>query len=250
MWSHGYDKLQYSEFSTELSLARRTFLTRLLVGVVVTDTVTCVAVKFAAMFPNHVEGLVIDGVADAEDHYSGLWSRSLLVTDLALRMILDACVALGPLRCAPTDKVHARFTAIFNGFKEQSLLVYDNKAEGALHAAPLTTRWHDDWESKLPSMDLLHALAQVEKGDELPLARLLGIAPVHAPFTRECSDSSRSLPDYITADAVFAIACADSGPARTVDTVEDLEEHFVCTAKAISEREAAEGKPGLSSFLF
>ncbi|EKM58438.1 uncharacterized protein PHACADRAFT_252753, partial [Phanerochaete carnosa HHB-10118-sp] len=220
--AHGYDKLQYWGFSYG----------------------TILGATFAAMFPNHVERLIIDGVADAEDYYSGLWSNNLLDTDLALRMILDACVASGPLRCAlyesTTDKVHTRLTAIFDSLKKRPLPVYNSEAskeygliDYKLAHRELFMRLHSPYggleagNASYPTMDLLHALAQVEKGNGLPLARLLGIVPLQAPFTCQCSDSPRPPPAYVTADAFVAIACTDSDPARAVDTIEDLEEHFV-----------------------
>ena len=153
-------------------------------------------------------------------------------------IILDACVAAGPTSCplyeSTTEKVHARLTAIFDALKRRPLPVYNNitgkeyglvdyklarRALFTLLIAPYGTT------TKYPSVDRLRALADVEKGDGLALARLAGIVPADAPFSCSCPGEPRP-PIADTPDATAAIVCADAEAARGEDTVEDLEEHF------------------------
>ncbi|EKM58437.1 uncharacterized protein PHACADRAFT_252751 [Phanerochaete carnosa HHB-10118-sp] len=217
MRAHGFDKIQYWGFSYG----------------------TVLGATFAAMFPDHVGRLIIDGVVDSENYYSGLWSNNLLDTDLALHTVLDACVAAGPLSCAlyesTTEKVHDRLTAIFDNLKKQPLPVYSNETrieyglvDYKFARLALFGQLYSPYgrATLYPSMLVLNALAQLEKGDGLPLGRLLGIVPVRAPFTCECPGDPRP-PVVATPGALAAIVCADADPARAVDTVEDLEEHFV-----------------------
>ncbi|GJE90051.1 alpha/beta hydrolase [Phanerochaete sordida] len=217
--AHGFDKLQYWGFSY---------------GTVLGST-------FAAMFPDNVGRLIIDGVVDAENYYAGLWSNNLLDTDQTLRTILDACVAAGPSLCAlyenTTDEVHARLSAIFAALKTRPLPVYSNAtgkeyalidyktARRALFAQLYAPYGGTARVSNYPSMELLHALAQLEKGDGLALARHAGLVPASTPFTCACPDAPPA-PLLLTPDTSIAIGCGDTGLARVGDTPEDLEAHF------------------------
>ncbi|CUS09197.1 unnamed protein product [Tuber aestivum] len=55
---------------------------------------------FAAMFPEKVERVVVDGICDAEDYYSASWKTSLQDTDKVLASFSTYCSQAGPLRCA------------------------------------------------------------------------------------------------------------------------------------------------------
>lgn len=176
---------------------------------------------------------------DVED--VGLWSNNLLDTDKALRMILDACVAAGPSLCglheSTTDKVHARLTAIYDTLKKSPLPVHNNitsreyglvdykLARRALYMLLYAPYGDTVRNANYPAMDLLRALANVEKGDGLALGRLVGIVPADAPFSCSCPGKPR-LPIVVTPDAGTALMCTDSDSARSKDTVEELEEYF------------------------
>ncbi|GJE95991.1 alpha/beta hydrolase [Phanerochaete sordida] len=82
---------------------------------------------FAAMFPQNVGRVIIDGVFDSYQWYYGAHDNSsLLDTTAALTSVYDACVAAGPSNCAlwenTTSAVAARVSRILT----------------QLHAAPLT----------------------------------------------------------------------------------------------------------------
>ncbi|KAF8905797.1 hypothetical protein CPB84DRAFT_1844791 [Gymnopilus junonius] len=55
---------------------------------------------FAAMFPDKVERLVIDGVVDAENYYSSPLDNNLQGTDVVLESFFTGCAKAGPSRCA------------------------------------------------------------------------------------------------------------------------------------------------------
>ncbi|KAJ7062892.1 TAP-like protein-domain-containing protein, partial [Mycena amicta] len=76
--AHGRDKIQYWGFSYG----------------------TVLGATFAAMFPENVGRMVIDGVVDAESYYSTEYTSSLLDTDDVWQAFADACVAAGPSECA------------------------------------------------------------------------------------------------------------------------------------------------------
>ncbi|KAK7022930.1 hypothetical protein VNI00_016820 [Paramarasmius palmivorus] len=69
------------------------------------DTATVLGATFAAMFPDKVERLVIDGVVDvANDYYTAQWREMLLDADKALQWFFKDCHAAGPELCAFYDE--------------------------------------------------------------------------------------------------------------------------------------------------
>lgn len=212
--AHGRDMLQYWGFSY---------------GTILGST-------FAAMFPDHVERMVIDGVADVENFFTGTWTGALHDTDKTLRIVLEACVAAGPELCAlyekTADDVHARLTSIYNGLKRRPLPFYDSTGENygilsykaarnslfKLLYAPYGKN------ERYPSMELLNALAEVQKDNGLALARIAGLAPSRSPFKCACPRKPRR-PVSNRLDTQSAIACADAGPRS--DTLDDMEHEFL-----------------------
>ncbi|THU86799.1 alpha/beta-hydrolase [Dendrothele bispora CBS 962.96] len=91
--AHGFSKLKYWGFSY---------------GSILGST-------FAAMFPDKVERLTIDGVADAEDYYETGWRTSLRDTSKTLQVFFNTCFSIGPSKCAFYDD---------NGPSEANLSIY------------------------------------------------------------------------------------------------------------------------------
>lgn len=54
---------------------------------------------FASMQPERVSRLVIDGVLDPDDYYSGSWLRNLQNSDMIITKFCDYCYAAGPEKC-------------------------------------------------------------------------------------------------------------------------------------------------------
>ncbi|KIM37584.1 hypothetical protein M413DRAFT_448385 [Hebeloma cylindrosporum] len=55
---------------------------------------------FAAMFPEKVERLIIDGVFDMEGYYAADWSNEVIDTDKVLKAFFVECHKAGPTACA------------------------------------------------------------------------------------------------------------------------------------------------------
>jgi hypothetical protein len=54
---------------------------------------------FAAMYPDRVGRLVIDGVLDPEDYYRGDWLKNLQDSDAIISSFCDYCYEAGPEKC-------------------------------------------------------------------------------------------------------------------------------------------------------
>ncbi|KAJ7785006.1 hypothetical protein DFH07DRAFT_934914 [Mycena maculata] len=98
--AHGREKLQYWGFSYGSILGA----------------------TFAAMFPDNIERLVIDGVADSENYFATEWTNNINDTEKTWGAFVNGCVAAGPQGCAffsPTateleanvDKIYASLRA-------------------------------------------------------------------------------------------------------------------------------------------
>lgn len=57
-------------------------------------------VTFAAMQPHRVKRLIVDGICDANAMHNGLWTTSILDTDLVMDKFFEDCYKAGPVRCS------------------------------------------------------------------------------------------------------------------------------------------------------
>lgn len=76
-WHRGAERLQYWGFSY---------------GTILGQT-------FAAIHPDRVERLLIDGVVDPDDYYHGIWLENLHDSDKAMAKLCEYCFQAGPKRC-------------------------------------------------------------------------------------------------------------------------------------------------------
>ncbi|KAL6249092.1 hypothetical protein RBB50_004155 [Rhinocladiella similis] len=60
---------------------------------------TVLGSTFAAMYPERVARMVLDGVVDSEDYYNGPWLQNLHDTDRILHKIMQYCSDAGPGLC-------------------------------------------------------------------------------------------------------------------------------------------------------
>ncbi|KAK0202233.1 Alpha/Beta hydrolase protein [Desarmillaria ectypa] len=82
---------------------------------------TVIGSTFAAMFPDKVERMVLDGVLDVDGYYSGDWRNEVADTEKDMQSFFDGCVAAGPESCAfyasTSDEISNNLATIY-----QSLL--------------------------------------------------------------------------------------------------------------------------------
>lgn len=60
---------------------------------------TVLGATFAALFPDRIERLALDGVVDSENYFATLYSNNLLDTDKSLQSFFDSCFEGGPHLC-------------------------------------------------------------------------------------------------------------------------------------------------------
>ncbi|KAL2428107.1 hypothetical protein ABEF91_007129 [Exophiala dermatitidis] len=121
-WQRGKEKLQYWGFSYG----------------------TLLGATFAAMYPEKVSRMVLDGVVDAEDYYNGPWLGNLVDTDLILHKVWRYCSEAGPDRCpfwrpGGPQAIHAVYEKLLHDIWDDPLSVPgDNRRRG-----PEIVTWTD-----------------------------------------------------------------------------------------------------------
>ncbi|KAF7791738.1 hypothetical protein EIP86_002762 [Pleurotus ostreatoroseus] len=205
MKAHGWEKIQYWGFSYG----------------------TVLGATFAAMFPDKVERLVIDGVEDSEDYYA-------MDTDKVLDMFFEECAAAGPELCALHDasasRIKARFMNLLTSLKTAPMAVtatslLASPTEYGIVDYALVLRIVFEFSygpypaaaRTVTPADLASALAAAEKGDPVPLWDLDKNNTVE--FKCQCSPSPKP-PASVGMDATAAISCTDGDPVE--DTTEEL----------------------------
>ncbi|KAF2467317.1 alpha/beta-hydrolase [Lindgomyces ingoldianus] len=87
-------------------------------------------ITYAALFPDHVGRMIIDGVVDAEDYYSGAWKQNLVQADEAVQGFFESCYQAGP-SCAffrndsSAKDIERRANAILKDIEENPISVAD-----------------------------------------------------------------------------------------------------------------------------
>ncbi|KAJ6503725.1 TAP-like protein-domain-containing protein, partial [Mycena sanguinolenta] len=214
--AHGHEKLQYAGFSYG----------------------TVLGATFAAMFPDKIERMLLDGVADAEDYYSGNWMTNLIDTHKTWAAFLQACVSAGPHRCALYEPTASAIDAKINHLQTTLLTrpttaVLDLSASAPSYAVvdysllcgtllgPLYTPYGAGG-----FQDLAAALHALSLGNATALYQLaIGGAGAPSPFFQCPTNTSTDVFQFLGEhDGQVAVACND---AKSISPeYADVENHF------------------------
>ncbi|KAF5374279.1 hypothetical protein D9758_004550 [Tetrapyrgos nigripes] len=204
--AHGYEKLKYWGFSYG----------------------TILGATFAAIFPDKVERLILDGVVDTNDYYSTAWATNLRDTSKVLQYFFDACSFVGPSKCAfhaeTPAQIEKNLIDLYHSLKTHPVPVRTADSYGLVDYASLRytifRSFYAPWAS-FPR--LAEGLADLAKGNGTKLFMM------QEKDRFECSCAGRT-DDYVFGkfgqDAETAILCNDGIPIPGTyeDTVEWYEE--------------------------
>ncbi|KAF9457254.1 TAP-like protein-domain-containing protein [Collybia nuda] len=199
--AHGKEKLQYWGFSYG----------------------TVLGATFAAMFPDKIERMIIDGVVDVENYYATLWTNNLLDTDKTMQSFFEGCVAAGPDDCpfyAPTaEDISRNLTNLYDAVRRKPVPVRTKLSYGLVDYNRLrTTIFTTLYKPFATFATLARGLADLAAGD----GRILFELTETPPFQCACDDG---LPDVgVTGEAQAAILCNDG--ADISDSLEDFQKYF------------------------
>jgi pimeloyl-ACP methyl ester carboxylesterase len=183
----------------------------------------------ASMYPGRIERMVLDGVVDSDDYYSGSWTKNLDDTDAIFHKFASYCFEAGPRRC-PFWR-HGGAAAIENAYEHLLEAIRDDplSVPGTADRGPELITWSDIRLLVAPSLyqplQLFPALAELlqdlTEGNGTLFAeykmrnqaQLCNKTPAlpeelcEKPFSHGCV-----LPGWSPYDASSAVLCTDAAP--------------------------------------
>ncbi|KAJ7310915.1 Alpha/Beta hydrolase protein [Mycena albidolilacea] len=185
---------------------------------------------FAAMFPDKVGRVVVDGVMPMDTWYSANLTREAADTDKALQTFFDGCAAAGPEACAfsaPSSiEVATKLDALFAAIEVQPVPVTTPVSYGVVDYTFLRNSvFHALYSPYDSFVALAQGLADLAMGN----ATTLYTAEEVPPF--ECDYSSTTPFHENGYEALVAISCGDM--AVESDTVSQLQAYYA-SIQAIS----------------
>ncbi|KAF9040650.1 TAP-like protein-domain-containing protein [Panaeolus papilionaceus] len=168
---------------------------------------TVLGSTFAAMFPDKVERLIIDGICDADDYYATLWSKNLMDTDKGIDLFVSGCHEARPVGChfwAPTNTaIRHNMTNLFDSVRREPIPVSSPMGPHAVVDIDMLERIvFAALYSPYALFPLLaDAFAALAHGDGSILLSIVGLVD---PLT--CPAESHTEP---VSDATAAILCND-----------------------------------------
>ncbi|KAF7340391.1 AB hydrolase-1 domain-containing protein [Mycena venus] len=188
---------------------------------------TVLGATFAAMFPDKVERILLDGVVDAEAWFSANLTIEATDTDKGLQAFFDGCVAAGPELCAfykPTAaEIADRLTALTASIREQPVPVLTPAGYGVVDFSLLRRSLFAALDSPFTLFSTLaRGLAALENGDGDTLYSI-----VQQPqFQCDCSNNTAFSP---IDDSTVAIECGDA--VEVTDSIEEVTEFYQNAAR-------------------
>lgn len=208
---------------------------------------TTVGSTFAAMHPEKIQRLVLDGNMDPADHYAGLFEHSLQDADKVVTKHSEYCFQAGPEKCplhngnSPED-IEVRFTSIMSSLKTNPIAV---PLPGAL--GPEMVTYGDVHLSLLGSLYFPFALAEqfwdllrtLELGNtthpglvSIAKRKQATMTPAVLPGSGTGCDSNAGggdidscLPYHAWAGAFSTVSCMDAGGGPSKLTREAFSNH-------------------------
>ncbi|KAJ7047237.1 hypothetical protein C8F04DRAFT_1063105 [Mycena alexandri] len=184
---------------------------------------------FAAMFPDKVERILIDGVVDANAWLNANLTIAATDTDAALQTFFDGCAAAGPDLCAfykPTaPEIAERLTSLTDAVRREPIPAITSQGYGLVDYSLLRMVIFNALYTPYVSFPpLAEALAALENGNGTSLYLMLQ----DVPFQCDCADDT--VPFTANgAEAAIAIQCGDAAPVE--DSIGQFTEFYQNAAK-------------------
>ncbi|KAJ7088372.1 Alpha/Beta hydrolase protein [Mycena belliarum] len=187
---------------------------------------------FAALFPDKVGRILIDGVLDADAWFNANLTIEATDTDKVLQTFFDGCAAAGPDLCAfyasTPAAIAERLAALTAAVRATPVPAVTPAGYGLVDysflRSALFSALYVPYQLFAP---LAHGLAALEAGDGAPLFGLIQAAQP-PPFT--CAGSANPVPFHLNnGEAVVAIQCGDA--VEVNDTLPELREFYAEAAR-------------------
>lgn len=185
---------------------------------------TVLGTTFAALYPDRIGRLILDGVEDGEDYYTGGWSNNLIDADAVVKEMISSCFVAGPDDCPlhenTTELIAWRMSNILTKLQENPIPV----ANSSVVDMPVLATYAD-WANVLllgsyfplgSFPKLVQILTDLERGygDSLMAARKL-------VFGCHCNEDL----GYSSALSNTMIQCVDAGGKHNISSLEEYREY-------------------------
>ncbi|KAJ7083877.1 Alpha/Beta hydrolase protein [Mycena epipterygia] len=184
---------------------------------------------FAAMFPDKVERILIDGVVDADAWFSANLTIEATDANKVLQSFFDGCAAAGPDLCAfykPTAaEISDRLSALTSSIRAKPVPVITATSYAIVDYSLVLDTLYGSFDMPYLSFGLLaEGLAALERGN----GTLLYSLSQEAPFQCDCSNDT--VPFHLNVgEAMIAILCGDA--VKVTDSIEQLRAFYENAAK-------------------
>ncbi|KAJ6606096.1 Alpha/Beta hydrolase protein [Mycena vulgaris] len=186
---------------------------------------------FAAMFPDKIERIVVDGVLDMEAWFTANLTREMVDTDKALQTFIDGCADAGPDACAfhaaSSAEITTNLNAVLASIKAQPVPIITPISYGIIDYTFLRNFIFNVLYNPYDLFTVLaQSLADLAKGNGTTMYSVTEVAP----FECECNSTEPFHEnDY---EAAQAIACGDAAPVT--DSPAQLREFYASEQKVSS----------------
>ncbi|OKL57467.1 hypothetical protein UA08_06929 [Talaromyces atroroseus] len=190
---------------------------------------TLLGATFAALHPDRVGRIILDGVVDPADHYAGDWLTQLQDSDKIISKFCEYCFEAGPSKCplytgSSAADIEHRFTMIMYAMKENPIAVSPIYLDGAISTGPDMVTYGDLHLRLLSGMyfpftmaeNLFSLLLEVEQRNSSSPELASLVSRKQAILTPSGCQRDESSPDpdipYVSGVGAFqAISCMDIG---------------------------------------
>ncbi|TVY25767.1 Tripeptidyl aminopeptidase [Lachnellula hyalina] len=176
---------------------------------------TLLGATFAAMFPDHVGRVVLDGVVDADYYVSPIWAESIRDADAIAELFYTYCHEAGN-KCdlykkddTPAD-IKTRFEGVLARIRKEPIVLVNDltKLPQVIYESDIRSLLFSTlYSPTLFSPITATIFDRLDSGDYDALKRLLGGFTPEPDLPSFCNPPPS--PQYLTDEANFAIMCSD-----------------------------------------
>ncbi|KAG9673593.1 hypothetical protein KCU99_g4843, partial [Aureobasidium melanogenum] len=182
---------------------------------------TYIGSTFAAMYPDRVERLVLDGVVDTIDNQHGVWYTDLMDTEKTMDSFYQYCADAGYPACALANSngstepayVEQRTLAVIENLRYDPVVVVDPIPEVITSHDLRMLIFQSLYKPVRMFPTLANIIAELEKGDGSKSAQMM--KPYHSLSCR-----TTSVDPVFDIDAEMAILCTDADDQTSTNRTE------------------------------
>jgi pimeloyl-ACP methyl ester carboxylesterase len=169
---------------------------------------TVLGTTFAALFPDRVGRVIVDGVVDGEDYYNGYWRANMFDADASIEYFFETCYKAGKNgSCSFWDEspeaIEERYHAIMDNVAAHPIPIVDGDTPGIIREGDIKNLVRNVPYGPLDYFPLLaQALTELETGNTSLLQQFLAAGRL----PQDCSAPSATKENF---ESTFFIASID-----------------------------------------